>query len=190
MTEPSRAPVALLWQRIDHPGMEHFTYAHPSSGPVLEGTVISLPDESPLFVEYRIECTPDWQTRHVVVAMQHAGCREVIDLTRDDRLRWQRGGAHLGSIDGCEDIDLSVTPSTNTLPIRRLALDIGQSANVMAAWIRFPSLEIAPLPQRYTRMAERTYRYESRGGEFSAELHVDEEGIVIDYPPAWQRVRR
>ena len=52
-------------------------------------------------------------------------------------------------------MDLSATPSTNTLPIRRLALDVGASREVRAAWIRFPSCEIAPLPQRYTRLADR-----------------------------------
>jgi hypothetical protein len=190
MAEHTSMPIPLLWRRIDHPGLEHFTHGVAASGPVLEGTVLSLPDDSPLRVDYRILGTPEWHTRHVVVAMQHGSRRELIELTRDDHFQWRRSGAHLPSLDGCEDIDLSVTPSTNTLPIHRLALEIGQSGDVTSAWIRFPSCEIMPLPQRYTRMAERMYRYESRGGEFSAELEVDENGMVVDYPPAWERVRR
>jgi hypothetical protein len=96
----------------------------------------------------------------------------------------------LPELDGCEDADLNITPSTNTLPIRRLALAVDESHEVTAAWIRFPQCEITPLTQRYTRTGERRYRYESRGGAFSAELEVDEHGLVLDYPPAWERVRR
>ena len=190
MTGQLHAPIALLWRRLDQPGLEYFTHAVTAAGPVLEGTVITLADDSPLRVDYRIHCTPDWHTRDVAVVMQHGSRRESIELARDDRLQWHRDGARLPSLDGCEDIDLSVTPSTNTLPIHRLALDVGQSADVVAAWIRLPSCDITPLPQRYTRVADRTYRYESRGGEFSAQLEVDAHAMVIDYPPAWERVRR
>src|SRR5712664_99467 len=38
------------------------------------------------------------------------------------------------------DIDLAVTPATNTLPIRRLNLEVGQSQEVTAAWLKFPDL--------------------------------------------------
>ena len=190
MTTDMYPPVSLLWRRLDHPGLEHFTHAVAARGPILEGIVISLPGDSPLRVDYRIECTPDWHTKQVVVTMQHGTRRQLIELTRDDQCRWQRAGASVPELDGCEDIDLSVTPSTNTLPIHRLALEIGRSSEVTSAWIRFPSCEITPLPQRYTRAGEYLYRYESRGGEFSAELTVDEYGMVLDYPPAWERVGR
>ena len=34
----------------------------------------------------------------------------------------------------------AVTPATNTLPIRRLNLQIGGSKSVIAAWVKFPDL--------------------------------------------------
>lgn len=187
-TEPQSTPV--LWRRLDHPGLEYLTLLDTPHGPLLEGTVIANPDGTPLKVVYRIACTRDWHTRHVVVDARIGGRREYHELVRDEDLRWLRNDLHVPALDGCEDIDLSLTPSTNTLPIRRLALAVGRSAQVTSAWIRFPTLEIEPLPQRYTRVAERTYRYESRGGAFTATLEVDERDLVIDYPPAWERVRR
>jgi hypothetical protein len=77
---------------------------------------------------------------------------------------------------------------TNTLPIRRLAPAIGESIDVTAAWVRFPELTLEPLPQRYTRLSERRYRYESNGGAFVAELEVDDAGLVITYEGGWERV--
>jgi len=93
-------------------------------------------------------------------------------------------------IKGTVDIDLGWSPSTNTLPIRRLNLEVGQaSGEVIAAWVRFPELALQPLPQEYTRLAERQYRYSSRGGAFVANLVVDDHDLVLDYEGFWQRVR-
>jgi hypothetical protein len=182
------APV--VWRRTDITGLEHFQISHTPDGPLLEGTVVAAPDEGPLRVEYTIECNPAWHTRRVVVHALINHRREHLELVRDDDLRWWRDGTPVPEIEGCVDIDISETPSTNTLPIRRLALGIGESAPVKSAWILFPSMEIRPLPQTYVREAERRYRYDSRGGEFTATLEVDEHGIVLDYPPFWERVLR
>lgn len=95
---------------------------------------------------------------------------------------WTNGAEPLPNLRGCEDIDLNISPSTNTLPIRRLGLRIGESAEVSAAWIRFPECVVEPLPQRYTRLAERRYRYESLGSRWTGEFDVDEDGLVVDYP--------
>jgi hypothetical protein len=93
----------------------------------------------------------------------------------------------LRGVHGCNDVDLSVTPATNTLPIRRLDLPIGKSESVIAAWVKFPELAVQPLSQRYTRLAKNTYRYESETG-FSAEIGVDDLGLVTAYPGDWERI--
>jgi hypothetical protein len=84
------------------------------------------------------------------------------------------------------DIDLGFSPSTNLLPIRRLALNVGEEAEVRAAWLPFPSLVFEVLPQVYRREGERTYRYESRGGAFVRVLEVNAVGFVTSYPGLWQ----
>ena len=182
------AETTLLWRRVDHPGLEHFRLAEEVGGPRLKGVVISKPTNTPLRVDYEIECSVNWQTRQVVIAMEHGIRSERLNLTRDNERQWRRDGAHVTALDGCEDVDLSVTPSTNTLPIRRLALAIGERRAVTAAWIRFPQLVIEPLEQVYERIGDRLYRYSSAGGAFTAELVVDQFGLVMNYPPAWERV--
>jgi hypothetical protein len=44
------------------------------------------------------------------------------------------------------------------------------------------------LQQRYTRLAERRYRYESLESGFAAILDVDEDGLVLTYEGLWERV--
>jgi hypothetical protein len=92
------------------------------------------------------------------------------------------------AVAGCLDLDLAFTPATNILPLRRLGLAVGESREMTAAWVRFPDLSVEPLAQRYTRLDERRVRYESRDGSFTAELEVDEIGLVVRYPPLWERV--
>jgi uncharacterized protein len=72
------------------------------------------------------------------------------------------------------------------LPIRRLALDIGQDAEVHAAWLRFPGFALERLTQVYRRLSATTYRYESARGRFVTELEVNEAGFVTRYPGFWQ----
>ena len=67
--------------------------------------------------------------------------------------RWFENGRENLMVQGAIDIDLGWSPSTNTLPIKRLKLGIGQrSGEFVAAWVRFPGLTLQPLPQEYLRL--------------------------------------
>jgi uncharacterized protein len=86
------------------------------------------------------------------------------------------------------DVDLSFTPATNTLPIRRLRLDVGEEAEILVAWLVWPELEVRPVRQRYARLAQDRYRYAQ--DDFEAELVVDDEGLVLEYEGLWRAVAR
>jgi hypothetical protein len=115
------------------------------------------------------------------------GSREVdLTVSVDAKRRWSVNGVELGAVEGCVDIDLGFSPSTNLLPIRRLALAVGEEAMVRAAWPAFPSLDFAALPQVYRREGKTTYRYESGGGTFMRMLKVNAIGFVTSYPDFWE----
>lgn len=82
-------------------------------------------------------------------------------------------------------MDIAATPATNTIPIRRLGLRVGDAADLVASWVRLPTLDVEPSRQRYMRVAVDTYRYES--GTFAAELRVDDLGLVTAYEGVWVR---
>jgi uncharacterized protein len=85
-------------------------------------------------------------------------------------------------------VDLSITPFTNTLPIRRLRLSVGESADIATAYLAFPRLTISPDLQRYTRVSSNEYRYESLDSDFVREIVVDSNGLVITYPGLFRRI--
>lgn len=172
----------LLWQRLDSPSLERFKLEHGST-PVLSGTVVLELDGQPATVHYQIATTSDWKTRQVVVDLAWGDAEKRLELRVDDDQRWWRGEHELTHLRGLHDVDLSVTPATNTLPLRRLDPSVGQSYRVTAAWVKFPELDLEPLPQRYTRSGENLYRYESGNAfaDFSAEITVDDSGLVTEY---------
>ena len=94
-------------------------------------------------------------------------------------------GEHVPPVEGCIDVDLNFSPSTNLLPIRRLNLGIGDEATVRAAWLRFPTFTLEPLDQSYSRIAENRYQYKS--ASFTAEITVNEAGLVLEYG-VWKAV--
>jgi hypothetical protein len=177
---------AVYYRRLDAPGGEHCRLHRGPSGLTLRGTVLLVHDEAPLEVEYEIATDGAAETRTVRVALSRGAEVRRLALAATGG-RWLREGGEVPALAGCLDVDLAVTPSTNVLPIARLGLAVGASAEVAAAWVRFPDLDVEVLPQRYTRLGAGRYLYESRGGAFQAELEVDDLGLPVRYPPFWER---
>jgi hypothetical protein len=175
---------ALHWRRLDTPGSEYFTLSQASDGWKLAGTVVVTIDGEPLLVRYTVQCDPEWKTEDVDVVAESGGTMDRLRLGAAGG-RWRSNEGSVGTLDGVVDVDLGVTPSTNTLPIRRLRLDIGEHADLVVAWVRFPDLTVIRSDQRYTRLGEAVYRYES--GSFTRDIEVDELGLVTNYPGLFDR---
>ena len=172
----------ILWRRAESPGHESARLSSDGDGWVLAGTAVFAHQGEPCRLDYRITCDHGFQTRTAVVN-GWVGEREVdITIEADGAGGWRLNGAECSQVEGCVDVDLNFSPSTNLLPIRRLRLAVGDEAEVRAAWLRFPGFALEPLPQRYRRTGQLAYRYESAGGAFVRDLTVDGAGFVVSYP--------
>lgn len=190
-TEGTNVPYferGVVWRSVIDGSLDRCVLRIEASGTVLEGEVLILVEGDPARATYRVECNADWETRAVHATWQQGTSVREIRLQVDEQRRWWQGGRELAELRGCIDVDLGITPATNTLPIRRLDLGEGRAASVTAAWVLFPELKFEVLPQTYTRLAEDRYRYESDLGRFTAELTVDDQGLVIYYENGWERI--
>jgi hypothetical protein len=116
---------------------------------------------------------------------------QTLFLIKDAVGHWSdRSGAHLPHLNGCIDIDLAGTPFTNTLPIRRLDLDVNDSpVEIKVVYVPFDTFTPFVDLQRYRCLERgRLYRYEAVDHSFSADLPVDSDGLVTDYPGLFKRV--
>lgn len=175
----------VAWRRSDAiEADEHCTLAIRDGGMSLVGTVMGAEAGVPYRVEYRVLAGRDGFTTAVHVRDLRGFTTRTIALERSAKGAWTVDGTAERALRGCTDVDLGCSPSTNTLPIRRLRLGIGGAQTIQAAWIRFPELTVVKAAQTYTRLDESTFRYSS--GTFEAELTADDDGLVAAYA-GWRR---
>jgi uncharacterized protein len=176
----------VMWSSWDGTGMEHLRLQLDDDGIAADGVIIGVAEERPFRVRYEIRCDPGWDVRSVCVA-EVSSISPTIDLFADGEGNWAtRDGVTVPDLGGCVDVDLSMTPFTNTLPIRRLELAPDESAELSVAYIQVGKAQVRAEQQRYTRLESYSggelYRYESLDSGFTADLPVDEDGLVVDYP--------
>ena len=173
---------SILWRRIDRTSYERCTLDSIPTGHRLAGTVLLVEEAVPVEIRYTIVSDAEWNPITVGINVQGQDDR-TLALSGDGAGTWSVGDAPVLELFGATDVDLGFTPATNTLPIKRLGLDVGESADLTAIRIDFPQREIEKVPQTYERLAERRYRY--RSGDYSADLTLNEHGLVIAYPAGW-----
>jgi uncharacterized protein len=176
----------IIWRRLDIPGHEFARASVNETGVFIEGTAILVYESAFCKLDYAIRCDSDWRTRKAKVS-GFVGAKEIaIEISVDAEKNWRLNDEKISEVDGCIDIDLNFSPVTNTLPIRRLNLTVGERATVRAAWLRFPSFRLEPLEQVYERTAPTIYHYESAGGRFTTEIDVDDFGLAVNYLNIWE----
>jgi uncharacterized protein len=169
----------VLWQDVETGALDRCRLEAGPSGLRLSGTVLTAEFGTPLDVRYLVEADRDGLTRRVELELDGGATRRVLLADGAGHWAWE-GGPELAEVAGSLDVDLTVTPATNTLPIRRLAdLEGGRAADLHMAWVQFPGLEVLPSAQRYERLAADRWRFST--GEFQADLLVDPDGLVLDY---------
>ena len=162
-------------------------------------------DPVPYRVDYRLECPEDYVTRELELTSAGEGWRRRLLLTHDGGGGWHakvedEGEVPGGSWDGelpelseARDIDIQNSPLTNTMPILRRGFQHRGEGDFLMAFVTLPSLRVEASPQRYEHVRERedgsVVRYLSLDGDFTAELELDDEGLLVFYPRLARRVQ-
>src|SRR4051794_18838365 len=168
----------ILWTPWAGAGLEHLRLVQGDDLILADGLIIGVAEEDgqPFRAHYTIQCDARWNVRELRIDMLDAAYRR-LDLMSDGAGHWANdSGEPLPGLVGCFDVDISATPFTNTLPIRRLALPPKAAADINVVYIKLPELTVTPGMQRYTCLAHNAagarYRFESRSHNFTAELPV------------------
>jgi len=178
----------IIWSRSRTTGAGHefVRVFSKNSKHFLEGAAIFVSEKKFCKLDYQIVCDNDWKTLSAKISGFIGDEKIKVEIETGSNGIWKMNGEEISAVRDCIDIDLNFSPSTNLLPIRRLNLQIGESAKVCAARLKFPSFKLETLEQTYRRISENKYAYESDGGTFRTKLETDEFGIVVSYPNFWQ----
>src|SRR3954468_20416305 len=121
----------ILWTPWAGPGLEHLRMVQHDDLILADGLIIGVAEEDgrPFRARYTIQCDARWHVRELRIDMLDAANRR-LDLMSDGAGPGADGGrAPLPGLVSCFDVDISATPFTNSLPIRRLALPPGATAD-------------------------------------------------------------
>jgi hypothetical protein len=176
----------ILWRRLDAAGHDACRLVHRDDGWRLEGGAAFRHEGTSACLAYEVDCDGAWRTRQGVVR-GWVGARSVdFRVTRSPAGVWTLNGHVVPHLDGCVDLDLGFTPATNLFQLRRVALQVGQAADVPVAWLDVPVGTLDTLPQRYERRTPELYWYEAPRFDYFALLRVSVIGFVQTYPNLWE----
>jgi hypothetical protein len=197
---------AVAWAKDDPFGVEFADIVLETESVSAAGVAIAA-RPIPYRLDYVLETAPVYVTSRLWVTSRGEGWRRTLDLRRDASGVWTAAAEEEGSVDlpppggdtetltAALDCDLGLSPVTNLMPILRHGLlEGGDRVELTTAWVSVPDLSVRADGQRYasvrTASDTRVVRYESSDGTFAADITLDSDGIVIDYPGIARRLRR
>jgi hypothetical protein len=138
-------------------------------------------------VNYRIKINQHWETIFFEIKSDINGRLKRISYSSNGKGNWNQNGKPISRFTGCIDIDISVTPFTNSLPVNRLNLPEHAQAEISVLYVDVLGQVEKKVSQKYTRLSQSAYKYENIPNDFEAIISVDQQGLVIDYPGLFKK---
>ncbi|WP_137286525.1 putative glycolipid-binding domain-containing protein [Halorussus salinisoli] len=179
----------VAWESADGVGTEQLTVSF-EDGVAADAVTVGVRDD-PFSVAYHVRCDEFDRVRSV--RAERLDGTDEIELEHDGEGNWTDGSDEpVSALTDCLDVDVSVTPFTNTIPIRRLEFEVGESHALKVAYLDALRMTVRSVDQRYTCLRSLDddggrFRYENVESGFTAELPVDSDGVVLDYPGIFRR---
>jgi uncharacterized protein len=186
-------PAIAAWRHVEaREGFETVYIETTTTGVRIQGQTAAVEDGIAWSVGYDIVLDPDWHSQRAHVWNLSAAGARAVTLERVGPGRWRVDGHVRADLDGCFDVDLESSACTNTMPVHRMRLGVGDATDAPAAYVRATDLSVERLEQRYTRLGdgvdhEPRFDYESPAFDFGCVLIYDASGLVVDYPGIAQR---
>lgn len=183
----TQLPARAAWRHRDaREGFEVVFARAAAGGYRIDGATAALEGDDAWCVSYDIALDAGWGTRRAEVSGTSAAGRADVVLESDGAGEWLVDGRPAAHLRGCRDVDLESSALTNAFPVHRLGLEVGESADAPAAYVRALDLRVERLEQHYVRLendgVRERYHYAAPIFDFECELIYDEAGLLLDYP--------
>ncbi|MBY4899202.1 putative glycolipid-binding domain-containing protein [Cupriavidus sp. AU9028] len=174
MSMPTLQPIVpelVCWSWMTQTGLDAAAVLPSSDGVTVHGRMQAQWDDGPLELAYRLDCGPRWAFRQLRACTVYLGRTRTLSLWRDDE-GWHDAAGRREDLAAARFIDIMATPITNTLPVAEEEWSAGVGREFTMAYVRLPELQVRPVRQRYTLLANdadgtRRFRYETLGGTAS-----------------------
>lgn len=180
----------LIWQHMDSPGWEHVRIITEHPGWTVFDSILARQDNGQVLRGgYTLVVDKQWQTLELRFMLESApGSMQGIHLLTEGDGRWTDANEqHIPELDGIHDVDIQWSPLTNTLPLKRLDMNVGDEKDVRVAYISLPKLALQVVDQHYRRVSESAIEFSAPGSTDKFTIEVDNDGYVTRYPDLFQR---
>lgn len=176
----------ILWRRLDTEGHDCCRLSPAAGVWRVDGVASFLHESLPACLRYEFWCDAAWRATEATVSGWAGGEAIELRFDRSDAGVWRMNGTEQPLAGNPVDLDLGFTPATNILPIRRLALAVGEEIAAPGAYLAFPELRLDLLEQSYRRLDGARYAYAAPRFGYEGILAVSDAGFVTSYPGLWQ----
>jgi hypothetical protein len=180
----------LLWSGLEYHSLENCLVTTTETGTLINSVIVGSYEGKIYRIEYRIETNELWETVFFEVKSQHSNQLDYFTYQSDGKGKWMSKGKPAPQFEGCIDIDIPLTPFTNSLPINRLKLNQQEVGQIQVIYLDLLERQIKPVRQQYRRLSDTTYRYQNVPNDFEAVISVDELGLVMNYPQLFVRTAK
>lgn len=174
-----------FWKTLYTEGHDAALIEPAGEGWRLRGAAVFAHEGEPACLFYALDLNADWSTRRGTID-GFVGSQPVSRRIERDGEGWAVDGVRQPGLEGVVDLDFGFTPATNYPQLRRMALEVGEGAEIVVAWLDAGSDQLTALPQIYRRIAVDAYDYNSPQGPYHETLRVAGSGFISDYPGLWR----
>ncbi|HEY0812227.1 MAG TPA: putative glycolipid-binding domain-containing protein [Pseudonocardia sp.] len=178
----------LTWQAHDGHGLEGVR-VHYGAGKSFRalGRIVRAEPSGDFTASYRLIVAEDGSVERASFTSATAGRERHLTVNRTEDGYWlldTGSGGTRNDFSGAIDVDLAGSVIFNALPVRRLdLLKEGGEHTLPVLYVTSPELEVSVVRQTYRVLTTGEQPVvEFRSEDFTAELSLDRDGFVIDYP--------
>jgi uncharacterized protein len=177
----------ILWTGREYHSLENCLVTRYDNNVEITSSVIGVYEGKIYKLDYSIRTNEHWETLFFELKYRHSNQEQTIKFEGDGKGHWLNEGKRMNGFDGCIDIDIPLTPFTNTLPVNRLKLTPAETKEIQVIYLDVLEQRVRPVRQKYTCISAAEFHYENVPNDFEAIIRVDELGLVVDYPSLFVR---
>lgn len=175
----------VRWTSWNQDAIETLVLTERPEGIFVKSTIINH-DEKHFTIKYTLILDASWRVK--TLNLELLDTKEKIKLESDGHGNWSNDTGIIPKLHGAIDIDITATPFTNTIPIRRLKLGKKQQAEILVVYVTIPELSFDIDRQRYTSVSKYIYLFEQINNNFTRKIKVDKDGLVVTYPGLFRTI--